>query len=77
MTNISRTIPHLTKIISDIEEHAESRVRFEDAPHVIEVILPCVSSYLSYWWSLGPQKVKPTTEYFIFLLFCGYILYLS
>ncbi len=52
MTSISRTIPHLTKVITDIEEHAESRIQYEDAPYVIEVILPCVCSYLSYWWSI-------------------------
>ena len=63
MTNVARTIPHLKNIVTDIEEHAESRVRYEDAPHVIEVILPCVCSYLSYWWSSGPQKTKQSTEY--------------
>ncbi len=63
MTNISRTIPHLPKIITDIEEHTESNIKYEDAPYVVEVILPCVCSYLSYWWSMGPQKVKQSTEY--------------
>ncbi|CAF3538671.1 unnamed protein product [Rotaria sordida] len=62
MTNVSRTIPHLTKVISDIEEHAESRATYEDAPYVVEVILPCVCSYLPYWWSVGPQKTKQSTE---------------
>jgi hypothetical protein len=63
MTNTSRIIPHLTKIISEIEEYAESRIKYEDAPYVIEVILPCVCSYLSYWWSSGPQKLKQPIEY--------------
>jgi hypothetical protein len=63
MTSISRTIPHLTKVITDIEEHAESRIRYEDAPYVIEVILPCVCSYLSYWWSIESQRTKQSTEY--------------
>ncbi|CAF4829750.1 unnamed protein product, partial [Rotaria sp. Silwood1] len=62
MTNISRTIPNLTKLIADIEEHAESRVKYEDAPYVVEVILPCLCSYLSYWWSMGPEKIKQITE---------------
>jgi len=65
MTNVGRTIPHLTKVISDIEEHSESRVKYEDAPYVVEVILPCVCSYLPFWWSVGPQKVKQSTEYII------------
>ena len=62
MTNIARTIPHLTKVITDIEEHADTRVKYEDVPYVVEVILPCVCSYLPYWWSVGPQKAKQSTE---------------
>ncbi|CAF5181875.1 unnamed protein product, partial [Rotaria sp. Silwood1] len=62
MTKISRTIPNLTNLIADIEEHAESRVKYENAPYVVEVILPCLCSYLSYWWSMGPEKVKQITE---------------
>ncbi|CAM4882414.1 unnamed protein product [Rotaria socialis] len=62
MTNISRTIPQLTNLIADIEEHAEARVPYEDAPYVVEVILPCICSYISCWWSLGPEKVKQSTE---------------
>ncbi|CAF4630886.1 unnamed protein product, partial [Rotaria sp. Silwood2] len=62
MTNISRTIPNLKKLIADIEEHADSQVKYEDAPYVVEVILPCLCSYLSYWWSMGPEKVKQITE---------------
>ncbi len=68
MTNIARTIPHLKKVISDIEEHSESRVKYEDAPYVVEVILPCVCSYLPYWWSVGPQKAKQSTEYVDFFI---------
>jgi hypothetical protein len=68
MTNIARTIPHLTKVIMAIEEHAESNIKYEDAPYVVEVILPCVCSYLSYWWSSGPQKIKQSIEYKIFFV---------
>ncbi|CAF2524152.1 unnamed protein product [Rotaria sp. Silwood2] len=60
MTNVSRTIPHLTKVISDIEEHAESRATYEDAPYVVEVILPCVCSYLPYWW---PKVTNVTADH--------------
>jgi hypothetical protein len=62
MTNVGRTIPQLTKVISDIEEHSEAKVKYEDAPYVVEVILPCVCSYLQYWWSVGPQKTKQSNE---------------
>ncbi|CAF5091478.1 unnamed protein product, partial [Rotaria magnacalcarata] len=62
MTNVARTIPHLTKVITEIEEHAESKATYEDAPFVVEVILPCVCSYLPFWWSVGPQKNKQSTE---------------
>lgn len=65
MTNVARTIPHLTKVITEIEEHSESKVKYEDAPYIVEVVLPCVCSYLPYWWSVGPQKAKQSTEYTI------------
>jgi ryanodine receptor 2 len=58
MNNITRTIPHLKKVIADIEEHADTRVKYEDVPYVIEVIMPCICSYLPFWWSVGPQKAK-------------------
>ena len=51
MIDLGRTISHLTKIISDIDEHAESRVKYDDAPYIIDLVLPCICSYLSYWWS--------------------------
>jgi len=62
MTNVARTIPHLTKVISDIEEHAEARVKYEDVPYVVEVILPCICSYLPYWWSVSAQRAKLSNE---------------
>ena len=62
MTNVARTVPHLKKVISDIEEHSEARIKYEDVPHVVEVILPCVCSYLPYWWSVGPQRTKQSNE---------------
>jgi ryanodine receptor 2 len=75
MTNISRTIPHLAKVITDIEEHAESKATYSDAPHIVEVILPCVCSYLSYWWSIEPQKTKQTTEYVSVFVLQSYFMY--
>lgn len=62
MTNVARTIPHLAKVISDIEEHAEARVKYEDVPYVVEVILPCICSYLPYWWSVSAQRAKLSNE---------------
>ncbi|CAF0782285.1 unnamed protein product, partial [Didymodactylos carnosus] len=62
MTNIAQTIPHLTKVIADIEEHADSGSKYEEAPHLVEVILPSVCSYLPFWWNYGPQKVKQADD---------------
>lgn len=68
MTNVARTIPHLATVITEIEEHAESKATYEDAPYVVEVVLPCVCSYLPYWWSVGPQKSKQFNEYIDYCL---------
>lgn len=35
---------------------AESGARYTEMPHVIEVVLPMLCTYLSYWWENGPEN---------------------
>ncbi|XP_042194266.1 ryanodine receptor 3 isoform X3 [Callorhinchus milii] len=49
-------IPHLERLMKDIKELAESGARYTEMPHVIEVILPMLCNYLSYWWERGPES---------------------
>ena len=36
---------------------AESGGKYTEAPHVIEVTLPMLCSYLPIWWSRGPENL--------------------
>ncbi|XP_029456052.1 LOW QUALITY PROTEIN: ryanodine receptor 3 [Rhinatrema bivittatum] len=56
-------MPNLEMLIKDIKDLAESGARYTEMPHVIEVILPMLCSYLSYWWEKGvennPENTRP------------------
>ncbi|KAM6961301.1 ryanodine receptor 3 [Aplochiton taeniatus] len=50
-------IPGLEVIMKDINDMAESGARYTEMPHVIEVVLPMLCNYLSYWWERGPENL--------------------
>ncbi|OXB83885.1 UNVERIFIED_CONTAM: hypothetical protein H355_009369 [Colinus virginianus] len=50
-------IPQLDGLIKEINNLAESGARYTEMPHVIEVILPMLCNYLSYWWERGSESV--------------------
>ena len=31
-------------------------MQYENSPHIIEVLLPTICSYLNYWWAYGPSS---------------------
>ncbi|XP_039993328.1 ryanodine receptor 3-like [Xiphias gladius] len=49
-------MPRLNGLIKDINDMAESGARYTEMPHVIEVVLPMLCNYLSYWWERGPEN---------------------
>ncbi|KAK1117969.1 ryanodine receptor 3 isoform X1, partial [Acipenser oxyrinchus oxyrinchus] len=49
-------MPQLDRLMKDINDMAESGARYTEMPHVIEVILPMLCNYLSYWWEKGPEN---------------------
>uniref|UniRef100_A0A670JW45 Ryanodine receptor 3 n=1 Tax=Podarcis muralis TaxID=64176 RepID=A0A670JW45_PODMU len=53
-------IPHLDGLMKEINSLAESGARYTEMPHVIEVILPMLCNYLSYWWERGPENAEST-----------------
>nr|XP_033808279.1 ryanodine receptor 3 isoform X2 [Geotrypetes seraphini] len=56
-------MPHLEGLMKEINGLAESGARYTEMPHVIEVILPMLCNYLSYWWERGvenmPDNLRP------------------
>ncbi|XP_064623398.1 ryanodine receptor-like isoform X6 [Lineus longissimus] len=58
MESLAENLPLLDKIVQEIEELAESGGKYAEAPHVIEVTLPMLCSYLPFWWCRGPDSVS-------------------
>uniref|UniRef100_A0A3Q2TD46 Ryanodine receptor 3 n=1 Tax=Fundulus heteroclitus TaxID=8078 RepID=A0A3Q2TD46_FUNHE len=55
-------MPRLDKLLKDVNDVSESGARYCDMPQVIEVVLPMLCNYLSYWWEKGPENSPPGTE---------------
>lgn len=55
MEQVAETLPSLDKIVAEIEGLAVSGGKYNEAPHVIEVTLPMLCSYLPAWWAIGPD----------------------
>ncbi|KAJ7989095.1 hypothetical protein DPEC_G00315980 [Dallia pectoralis] len=49
-------MPQLDALMKDINDMSESGARYTEMPHVIEVVLPMLCNYLSYWWEKGPEN---------------------
>ncbi|KAM4600943.1 ryanodine receptor 3 [Polymixia lowei] len=54
-------MPRLDGLLKDIIDISESGARYTEMPQVIEVILPMLCNYLSYWWEKGPENSPPGT----------------
>ncbi|KAM9224986.1 ryanodine receptor 1 isoform 1-T1 [Dugong dugon] len=52
-------IPVLERLMTDIGGLAESGARYTEMPHVIEITLPMLCSYLPRWWEYGPEAPLP------------------
>lgn len=48
--------------MEEIVELAESGIRYTQMPHVMEVILPMLCSYMSHWWEHGPENSHNKSE---------------
>ncbi|KAK6297768.1 hypothetical protein J4Q44_G00323510 [Coregonus suidteri] len=54
-------MPRLDGLLKDINDISESGARYTEMPQVIEVILPMLCNYLSYWWEKGTENSAPGT----------------
>ncbi|KAM8814823.1 ryanodine receptor 2 isoform 1-T1 [Rhynchonycteris naso] len=60
--DVCPNIPSLEKLMGEIVELAESGIRYTQMPHVMEVILPVLCSYMSRWWEHGPENNPERAE---------------
>lgn len=61
MVRMESSMPNLETILAEVDQFVESDKTYNDAPHIIDVILPLLCSYLPFWWSQGPDNVSPTS----------------
>ncbi|XP_061609074.1 ryanodine receptor 3 isoform X2 [Phyllopteryx taeniolatus] len=55
-------MPRLDKLLKDVNDVSETGARYSEMPQVIEVILPMLCNYLSYWWGKGPENPPVSGE---------------
>ncbi|XP_067007679.2 ryanodine receptor [Anabrus simplex] len=60
MTRMESSMPNLETILNEVDQFTESDKTHTDAPHVIDIIMPLLCSYLPFWWVQGPDNVTPT-----------------
>ena len=53
-------MPTLETILGEVDQFVESDKTYNEAPHIIDVVLPLLCSYLPFWWAQGPDNVTPT-----------------
>lgn len=60
ISKMEQFMPTLEAILSEVDQFVESNKTYADDPHIIDVIMPMLCSYLPFWWSQGPDNVSPT-----------------
>lgn len=60
MSKMEQSMPTLETILSEVDQFVESDKTYSEAPHIIDVVLPLLCSYLPFWWAQGPDNVTPT-----------------
>lgn len=61
MVKMESSMPNLESILAEVDQFVESDKTYNDAQHIIDVILPLLCSYLPFWWAQGPDNVSPTS----------------
>uniref|UniRef100_A0A8C3B4F7 Ryanodine receptor 3 n=1 Tax=Cyclopterus lumpus TaxID=8103 RepID=A0A8C3B4F7_CYCLU len=55
-------MPCLDRLLKDVSDVSESGARYSDMPEIIEVVLPMLCNYLSYWWEKGSENSPPGAQ---------------
>ncbi|VDM52160.1 unnamed protein product [Angiostrongylus costaricensis] len=58
LQNLNTHIPHIEKLLTDIETVSTTGVMYNDNPNIYDVDLPLLCSYLAYWFNQGPDGRK-------------------
>lgn len=66
MSRLAPNVPGLDAIIQEVENFVDAGRTYNEQPHIIDITLPMLCSYLPYWWSQGPDNatnVAPEYEF--------------
>ncbi|KPJ03404.1 Ryanodine receptor 44F [Papilio xuthus] len=61
MAKMEQSMPTLETILNEVDQFVESDKTYNEAPHIIDVVLPLLCSYLPFWWAQGPDN-EPLLE---------------
>lgn len=64
LSDLGASMPTLDELISQIEKFVVNG-KYSTEPHIVDVIIPIICSYLPYWWSQGPDNVNAVGENYI------------
>jgi ryanodine receptor 2 len=63
MSRLESSIPTLETLLAQVEQFVTSEKSYNEAPYIIDVMLPMLCSYLPFWWAQGPDNQDPTGGY--------------
>jgi len=55
MGRLGGSLPTLDSILTEVEQFVDSGKTYNDVPHIIDITLPMLCSYLPFWFSQGPD----------------------
>ena len=59
VARLEQSVPTLEQQLAEIDKFLEENHTHQDHPHIIDVLLPFLCSYLPSWWLHGPDNVDP------------------
>lgn len=60
-------MPTLEAVLKQVEKFVDEEAKHSEQPHIIDIILPMLCSYLPFWWNQGPDNVNPSEGYVILI----------
>ena len=55
MSKMDNSMPTLEAVMREVEQYVDSEKNYQEAQHVIDVIMPLLCSYLPFWWNQGKK----------------------
>jgi ryanodine receptor 2 len=52
----------LDKMIQEVEHFVDSEKTYNEVPHILDICLPMLCSYLPFWWAQGPDNNLNTAQ---------------